>query len=502
MRRRETNEVSERRSTLLFAVVFAGISLLTAGQVPAQTATLVPAAPPENAELPYNIPLHTWMVPEVIDLKTSFSDGLSAEFSDIAENQTSGGIRILIGAGEKQASGAAHLKAAIEAISEIDVTFGIEGISRIIPAEGALRDTLFGFVVWHETSTKNSQGLMKQFEGLVESVVSGGEAAGGLAAQLSTMDDQLNQAIADKNMDRVAELSPGIVETSTQIDALCQSVAESATELGTLIDQLSEDSGKQLMSKWSDAKQAVNECIEPAAGTADAYASVSAVLYLMIELGRLLGVASSSVNAVETAPVVDGLVYIPWTVLRDDWTLVQNLELRLFNASAVNLAQPEAMGAEGGTSGEETPPEMVQAPITGATEETKRSIRSLYPYQVEANAILAERAVTYTSMVVDRAMDHLDAFYREEAGFDPSDNERAQRRALEKADESMSENLALVSARMSAAGARQALALGDEAASLGEGHEVDALHQYENAWLFSLNAGASAERAVLVIDRE
>ncbi|MBN2565420.1 MAG: hypothetical protein JXB46_06885 [Candidatus Eisenbacteria bacterium] len=462
-----------RRLSPAAALAAAALVVCLAGAAGAQDGVLVPVAPPEDAELAYNIPLPEWMMPEVLELKTEFSDGLAAEFSDIAENQTGGGVRTLVKSGEQLAEGASRLGAAITSISEIDVTFGIDGISRIIPAEGALRDTLFGFVVWHETSTKNSQGLMKTFEDLVEAVVSGGNACGRLAAQLSSMETQLNDAIAAEDMDTVAALAPSVVETSTGIDAVCRQVAGSASELMALVDELSIDSGAQLMERWTETRSAVAQCAEPAHMTGEANASVSEVLYLMIELGRLLDGATGSVRALEAATVEDGMAYIPWTVMRDDWRLVQELEERIL---------------DGDTSA-----------AGHATQETKQKIRSLYVYQVEANRILAHRAVEYTSMVVGGAMDRLEAFYKVDAHYDPSENERRQREAFAKVDEKLRENLPLVAARMSAGGARAALEIGDKEAALGPDHEINALHQYHNAWLHSLNAGSAAQRSVLEI---
>jgi hypothetical protein len=514
MRRDAGHPASKRRPTTETALAAAMLTLCLLGTAAAQDdVTFIPAAPPEGAELAYDIPLPEWMVPPVLELKTRFSDGLSAEFTDIAENQTGGGIQTLVESGEQLAAGGERLRAAITSISEIDVTFGIDGISRIIPAEGAIRDTLFGFVVWHETSTMNSKGVMKRFEDLVEAVVSGGEACGGLARQLSTLNTQLNEALAAGDMDRVAALAPNIVETSVRVDAVCRSVADSAGELAGLVDQLSEDSGAQLAQRWAEAKAAVVQCEEPARSTGEAYESVSKVLYLMIELGRLLDGATDSVRAVETAPVEDGKVYIPWTVMRNDWKLVEELEERILAAPEAPPARLSGDGqteahaegvpgaAESGAEAEHEHSHEIpgQQQISGATDETKRNIRSLYAYQVGADGILAHRAVEYTSAVVGRAMDRLEAFYKVDAHYDPSQNERRQMQALAKVDEAMRENLPLVSARLSAAGARAALLAGDREASMGAGHEVDALYQYQNAWLHALNAGNAAQRSVLEI---
>jgi hypothetical protein len=209
----------------------------------------------------------------------------------------------------------------------------------------------------------------------------------------------------------------------------------------------------------------------------------------------------------------DGMAYIPWTVMRDDWRLVDELEHRILGGSEAqdggqaegaghsegeHVEAAEAAGHEGDEHGHSHEISGVKE-ITGATDETRRNIRALYAYQVEANGILAERAVSHTSMVVGRAVDRLEDFYKAEEDYDPSEDERHQREALAKVDESLRENLPLASARMSAAGGRAALIEGDKEAEGGTGHEIDALYQYYNAWLHSINAGSSAQRAVLVV---
>ncbi|MFH1864474.1 MAG: hypothetical protein ABIK85_01200, partial [Candidatus Eisenbacteria bacterium] len=211
-----------------------------------QDAVLVPVAPPADAEPSYNIPLQPWLVPTIIDLKTQFADGLSAEFNMIAQTQTGEDLITLIEAGEELSAATARIGRTVTAIGELDVTFGIEGISRIIPAESALRDTLFGFVVWHEFSSTPARGMMKRFEGLVDRVTAGGEASADLAAGLAADQRQLEQAVEQGSSIQIAELAPRIVETSMRIDAICAAVAAGARDLGALVDSLSASSGELL----------------------------------------------------------------------------------------------------------------------------------------------------------------------------------------------------------------------------------------------------------------
>ena len=462
-------------STLLLAfymlvVLLAGaVVLAAAGAAHAADATFVPVAPPENVELSYDIPLQPWLVPAVLDLKTQFVDGLSAEFSGIAESQIGGDLTEL-------GASTARVREAMDAIGGLDVTFGIEGIARMIPAESAFRDTFFGFVVWHEFSSAPARGMMERFEGLVDQVTVGGEGTADLATELAAAQVDLKQAIEEGNSDRAAELTPAIIEAAMRIDAICGSVAAGAQDLGVLIDSLSVDSSELLAGKWAEASRATAAVSESAGRTGPALESMSGVLHLLIELGNLRKVAVSSMNALSAAPGVDGNLYIPWTVMREDWELARNLEQRIIEEPPADAAEGEYVGGE-------------------ATGETKATIGALLVHQVRANEILAERAVEHTSALVAEAAITLEEFYLDREDY--SDDLRSRRKAkvFELVAEAMRENMELVSAKMSARAARAALASAREHDALGAGSEVDALYDYHNAWLHSLNAGAAAQRS-------
>ena len=75
-----------------------------------QDAVLIPVAPPEGAELSYNIPLEPWLVPIILDLKTQFADGLSAEFNMIAQTQTGEDLATLVEAAEELSAATERIK--------------------------------------------------------------------------------------------------------------------------------------------------------------------------------------------------------------------------------------------------------------------------------------------------------------------------------------------------------------------------------------------------------
>jgi len=461
----------------MLVVLLAGaVVLAAAGAAHAADAVLVPVAPPEDAKLPYDIPLQPWLVPAVLDLKTQFVDGLSAEFNAIAGSQTGEDLTVLVEAGTELGATTARVREAMDAIGGLDVTFGIEGIARMIPAESAFRDTFFGFVVWHEFSSAPARGMMKRFEGLVDDVTVGGEGTADLAAELAAAQEGLTQAIEEGDSDRIAELTPAIIDISTRIDAVCGSVAAGALDLGVLIDSLGVDSSELLADKWAEASRVTAAVSESAQLTGPALESMSGVLYLLIELGGFREVALSSTDALSAAPAADGNLYIPWTVMRDDRELARDLEQRI-------IEEPTAHAGEGDYVGGE------------ATEQTRANIGALLVHLVRANEILAERAVEHTSALVAEAAITLEEFYLDREDY--SDDLRSRRKAkvFELVGKAMRENMDLVSAKKSARAARAALASARKHDALGAGSEVDALYNYHNAWLHSLNAGAAAQRS-------
>jgi hypothetical protein len=462
-------------------LLLAGAIVLAAtAAAQAEDATFIPAAPPEDVEFAYDIPLQPWLVPTVLDLKIQFADGLSAEFNGIAENQTGEELTTLVEAGRELSATIARIKTAVDSIGVLDVTFGIEGISRMIPAESALRDTLFGFIVWHEFSSTPARGMMTRFESLVGSVAAGGEAAAELAAELAASREHLEQAVTQGDLGRIAELSPCIIETSGQLDAVCGAVAIEARDLGALVDSLSIDSPELLVDRWADASRAAADAGEPAQRTGPALESMSGVLHILVELGGLLEDAVISVDALSATPEADGNLYISWTAMRSDWELARDLTERVLDESTGQAAEGEH---EHGHVGD------------AATKQAKARIRALLVHQVEANALLAERAVEHTSTLVAEVADTVEEFYLDRAGYSNDLNDKRKAKVFEQVDSSLREDMEFMSAKTSAKAARAALAAGRACGARGVGSEISALYNYQNAWLHCLNAGAAAQRA-------
>lgn len=454
-----------------------------------QDTMLVPVAPQEGVELTYNIPLQPWSIPTILDLKTRFSDGLSTEFNTIAQTQTADDLTVLVEAGNDLAAATERVRTTVMAIGQLDVTYGIEGISRIIPAESALRDTLFGFVVWHEFSSTPARGMMTRFEGLVDRVTAGGAASADLAAGLAADQRLLDQAVTDGNSNNIAELAPRIVEGALRIDAVCAAVAEGAYELGALVDSLGLSSGELLSEKWAEASRAVATTTEPVDRTGPALEAMSGVLDLLVGFGQLLEPASASVEALSAAPATDGNLYIPWTIVRSDWELARALKTRV-------LEEPHEEVVDDGH--DHTGHDHVY--LGGAmSDEARARIGSLLTHQVDANSMLAIRAVEHMSTVVSRAEDALERLHSDREGYSDDMDQKRKSAVFETVDRELRENMDLAVARMAARAARSALDLGLSYDALGPGGEVDALYNYHNAWLHCLNAGASAKRATMTI---
>jgi hypothetical protein len=363
----------------------------------------------------------------------------------------------------------------------------MEGISRIIPAESALRDTLFGYVVWHEFSSAPARDMMTRFEELVDHVVDGGEAAATLTSELATAQSQLDEAVELGSSTRIAELAPVIVETANRINGICLAVGGDAYELSAIVDSLSQNSGELLEDRWAEASRAIDAVKLPAGKSGPALEAMSEILDLVVALGDFYGAAATSIQDLSAAPDADGNLYIPWMVVRRDWESARELEVHIIEE------RDEAAGG-GHDHGEHECAHGYGYLGHAAGDESRARLAALLPYQVQANAILAERAVEHMSTLVSSAIDALEETYLREGGYSSDLSEKRRRDIFEEADRKLRENLDLATARIAAKEARASIARARQ--HTASGAYVNALYHYHNAWLHSLNAGASALRAV------
>jgi hypothetical protein len=491
------------KAALLLMITLLAVGMAGTAAAQAESGTLIPVAPPEGAELPYNIPLQAWLVPEVLALKSEFHDGLSAEFASIARSRTGDDLTTIIEAGRDLEARAATVGTSIRAIGEEDVTFGIDGISRIIPAESALRDTLFGYVVWHEFSSAPARGMMTRFEDLVGRIEDAGRVTGEMADQLASAQTGLKEAVEEGDAARIAELAPSILETAARVDGVCVSAASAAVALTSVVDSLSAGSGASLAEKWATARKTVTDAVAPAQSTGPALKSMSEAMDLVIRLGEYLGESQRSLAALSAPPDADGDLYVPWTVFRDDYELAMHLEHDILGREPVPgsaASQHAAQSAGGGGDEGEESHEHAHAhehEFVGeaASEETKAHIASILPVLVQSDALMAERAVEYTSARVGYATDAIEERFLAEAHYSDSMDQDAKTKVFDKVDRKFRENMEYGVARRLMRAAREELTTARAVQARGAGSESQALYQYQNVWLFCLNAGASAGRA-------
>jgi hypothetical protein len=467
------------RITTLFTICSLMLLFGSAAAILSETGELVPVAPPADQELVYDVPLSPWMVPMVLELKSTFDSGFSEEYTTMVGERTASDLTALIDAGRELSTAAASVDASIRAIGEFDVTFGIEGISRIIPAESALRDTLFGFVVWHEFSSAPAKGIMTRFESLVGHVVTAGPVVDEMADQLSSAQGRLAEAVDNRDATTTANLAGVIMETAERLDAVCKSVGVDAGHLMAVMDSLGADSGAELTAKWETAKQAAASSISPFAKADPATRSLSAAIHLIVEMGNIADRSARSVELTSVSPEADGNLYVSWTLLRNDYEMAAALEHLFLHEGGEDTGDAGAAQVGGHENGGEM----------GAR------LLDLLQLQVKANAMLAERAVEHASARSGFATDAIERQYMslERYSNDMSQNDKTK--ALAKVDGRFRENMEYGVMRMSMRAARDELLKGRAEHALGVGHAEEALYHYQNAWLFCLNAGAAAKRA-------
>jgi hypothetical protein len=141
--------------------------------------------PPPSGELTYDIPLPAWLVDAVTKLKLEFAEGLAAETVALADQRMAGDVSSLTDTPNELAAVGQRIDATMSRMGTIDSSFGISGLSQLLTADGAVRDTLFGFVVWHESAQGQSRKVAADLERTVNTMVELGRSAKTQASQLS-----------------------------------------------------------------------------------------------------------------------------------------------------------------------------------------------------------------------------------------------------------------------------------------------------------------------------
>jgi len=461
---------------LVAVLVFALVSCAPSSRGPssgsdAPLRLATPAAPPPGSFI-FEIPLPDSLVQSVASLKTDFVEGVLLEATPVAEGRAVGEISALTDVASRLRETGRRVASRMASLGEIDTTFGIPGVSQLVPLSGATRDTIFGYVVWHEGVGGDGPGIVDELERLAGDFRSGGEFAVLVADSIASKTRVARDALAGRDLERSAAAYHDAFELAGFLDSLAVSTDEAAVHLASIIDVVvsggAVPEGSELEAGWEAVRTDVSElrALASSLGEIQGYAAVTSrvLAHITHSTGRVL----NGLNAmVEDDPDENGARLLAWSVLRDDMSGVKGLKLTVLAES-----------------------------VPGLDSVTKRTMAGHLGRVVEADALLAARAVAFSDSTVEEARSEIEATYRRRAGSTVGGS-RGEVEAAERRIEEMSrENMYLQSALN---GVRQAHGFLDEADAerrAGACHEGDALRQYKNAWLHALNAGANVNRAL------
>lgn len=452
--------------TIVFLICCALPGSAAAQEAGAAAQSKAPAPP--DGPLAYDVPLPAWLVDAVTELKLGFADGLAAEAVALGEDRMAGDVNSLATTANDLAAVGQRIDGTTSVMGSIDSSFGIPGLSQLLTADGAVRDTLFGFVVWHESAQGQSRKIAADLERTVNEMIRLGLSAKTQAGQLSGSARQMREALKRQDYASIVN-SSGVMGRSTEdLEGIATSMDQAATALEKIVWQLREGGATLLDDQWGQILTDTSEARRLATKMGPPVESMKAETRLLGGMtGALQVVVEGTGLMTATRPDAAGVCHIPWTVFQKDVEIARSLK-----------------GGVLGGAGEEYP----QAAIA--------HVQGLLGKMVTADGLLAERAVEYTSTEVGRATDKLEDRYRKSAGYNENASGRKQAETLQKVDLALRGNRDLDAARAAARAARAALDDGRAKEAQGQGFEGDALAQYENAWIHALNAGAAAAKAL------
>jgi conjugal transfer/entry exclusion protein len=437
-------------------------------QAAAGTQALLTPVAPAPGPLAFDIPLYPWYLRQAVDEKSAFVRVLAAETVALGESGIGGDVQSIVQGALGLAADGDRLSAQMATIGDIEPSFGIKDVSQLLPVEGAVRDTIFGFVVWHESSVSESRETAADLERLVGRVKALGVTAARLAGDLASKTASSKTAVGREQYDPVVNAWAELDQTITQLRDTADQAQEQASALGSLAAGIREQAPPSLDAEWAGVLATTNEAQRLASGIGASLDALIASNAVFADLTNALKSFAASVTALEAAPVeADGLARIPWTLFKDDVDLVAWLDQRVIRDTAG--VYPEA---------------------------TKRRIADGLRHVVVADGLLAERAVEYGSTAVAGTADRVEAHYLTIEGYRRGDPQRKRDEATQKAADRMRENMDLQSSLISAREARAALAAGRASQAAGAGSEYQALVHFKNAWLHALNGGDSGLRAL------
>jgi len=454
------------RNSQRFVLVALVALVLGGGVVHAQEtdAYLTPVAPPESG-LGYEVPLPAWLVEASLEHRRAFIEGVAAEAVTLAESDDETGMGLVLSSAGELADVTQRLEGTMAAIGAIDSAFGIRGISRLVTAVGAVRDTLFGFVVWHESAAGESREVARSLEKTVDRLLLLGQAADRIGGELGASARNGRRALDKGEYAAIAQSAVDINENAANLGTVAAEVVAKTDELEQIVWEIRESGSPLLSNEWNEVLLATSEARRLAARMTPALEEATTSSLAFSGMATALSGVLETLELVEAAPRDDAeRVAVPWKLFLRDQEIVGDMIDEILEMSELESDVVERVGA-------------------------------LALEIVVSDRLLVEHGVIYTGNLVAGAHDTVEGRALAAVGYDEGDTQRRRLELLAEADRQLRENLELETALLAARSMRAAYEAGRAVEGGGVGTEKTALRHYKNAWLHSLNAGAMAQRA-------
>jgi hypothetical protein len=434
------------------------------------SADLIVPSGPLDGPLTFDIPLRPWLADIVVGLKTDFVEGVAAEAMRVATEESSAEAMSVVDAASDLSAVANRIAGSMEILGEMDPTCGMPGLSPLMPMQGAVRETLFGRIVWHESVTGKSRPMTGDLDRVVRELSEMGNRSLRLGRDID-----MGMGCLEGGGDNYSTLAESATRLTAAMSGLRLEAAAAETagvELEQLVWEIRDGAAvknqARLDVEWEKVQMATSEIRRLAARIGPAVEALSSSNRTFIGLTRSVEEMSEQLDTFAALPAdADGARHVPKDLIGASIGTIEALEAEVLEAA-----------------GEAFP------------DESLSKIKALIRGVVEAERMLAERAVEYASTSVAGANDRFETKYRADAGYDSKAGEKQQEKALDGVAAKFRSNADLQSAHVSARACRAWLAEGLRKQAGGYGLEADALSAYRYAWEHALIAGASADRAL------
>ncbi len=454
---------------LILGAGLVGVPLDVRGSA-SQTDLVVPAGLPDGPTT-FDIPLSPCLAEAVAELKMAFVEGVAIEGMRVATEESSSEATSVVDAARDMSAVANRIAETMEVLGGMDPTCGIPGLSPLMPMQGAVRETLFGHIIWHESVTGKSRPTTDDLERVVKTL----SGIGGRALRLGRDIDMGMKPLEGGETDysTMAESATRLTSAMSGLMLEAAAAETAAVELEQLVwgirDGTTVQNQPRLDVEWEKVQMAASEVRRLAARIGPTVDALSSSNRTFVGLTRSVEEMSEQVDAFSALPAdADGTRHMPWTLIGASIEIIEALEAEVLEPEGENFPQ-----------------------------ESLRGLRALISGVVEAERMLAERAVEFTSTSVAGVNDRFETKYRSDAGYEPSASARQQENALNDVAATFRSNSDLQSAHVSARACRAWLADGVSKQASGQGSEIDALTSYSYAWGHALIAGTSADRALV-----